>query len=203
MVSAIDSAPEAKAWPGTAPPGHKRPAAVLVPLYERDGEPIIVLTRRSMTMSSHQGDVSFPGGRLEEGESAIDAALRETNEEIALELSQVSVIGELDHLQTIASSAGITPIVGLIDGLPDLRPQPSEVDEILHVPVADLLKPDIYHEELWDWEGAPRPLWFFDLGEDTVWGATAAILRNLLSLSVGVRRGHPYARRPGWLDQPD
>jgi 8-oxo-dGTP pyrophosphatase MutT (NUDIX family) len=175
---------------------HRHPSAVLVPLYEREGEPHVILTRRAWHLRNHKGEVSFPGGRLEDGETIVEAALREAAEETALDPDLVEVVGELDHLVTFSSGASIAPVVGVIDGEPELAPFPGEVDAVLHVPIAELLEPHHFREELWDWEGSARPLWFFELEGDTVWGATAAILRNLLALSTGVRSGPPYARRP-------
>jgi 8-oxo-dGTP pyrophosphatase MutT (NUDIX family) len=193
-VSLVRAAPDPMAWIGTAPPMHQHPSAVLVPLYEHDGEPYVVLTRRAWHLRNHQGEVCFPGGRLEPDETTLDAALREAAEETALDPGLVEVVGELDHLVTFSSGASIAPVVGIVAGRPELAPYPGEVDAVLHVPVAELLDPEVYREELWDWEGIARPLWFFELVGDTVWGATAAILRNLLALSTGVRGGAPYAR---------
>ena len=182
LVAAVRGAPPPRPWPGSAPPGQRRESAVLVPLYEHEGEPFVVLTRRSWELRSHQGEVSFPGGVIEPGESARDAALREAHEEIALDPSTVDVVGELDHLATFSSRAMIMPFVGVLAGRPQLTPSPHEVDAVLHVPIAELLLPEIYREERWGWEDTLRPLSFFDLVGDTVWGATAAILRHLLTL---------------------
>lgn len=195
IVNLVRDAPEPVAWVGTAPPTHRRPSAVLVPLYEHEGEPYVILTRRAWHLRNHQGEVSFPGGRLDPGETIHEAALREADEEIALDSSSAEVVGELDHLVTFTSGASIAPVVAVLPGQPDLIPSPAEVDAILHVRLHEFLALDVYREELWDWEGVARPLWFFELLGDTVWGATAAILRNLLALSTGVRSGPPYAGR--------
>jgi 8-oxo-dGTP pyrophosphatase MutT (NUDIX family) len=175
-----------------------RAAAVLAPLYD-DGDgagPRVVLTRRTWTMRSHRGEVSFPGGRAEPGESPEQAARREAQEEIDLDPASVEVIGELDHLTTVTSGSFVVPLVGVLPGRPATRPNPAEVDAILHVPVVELLDPAIYREEVWRFpDGSDRPIYFFELVGDTLWGATAAMLRQLLGMVTGTvgrgQLGHP------------
>ncbi|MGH9139408.1 MAG: NUDIX hydrolase [Acidimicrobiales bacterium] len=177
------------------------PSGVLAPFYEDDGELYVLLTRRSWGLRSHTGEVSFPGGRADDGESAVDAALRESAEEIGLARTDVEVLGELDHLMTVTSSSFIVPLVGVLPGghPTDLTANPAEVDAVLHVPVAELLLDEVFREELWDFgpsagaSGAWRSIYFFELFGDTVWGATAAMLRQLLSLLLGLDAGidHP------------
>lgn len=158
-----------------------RPAAVLLPLFEEDGEARIVMTRRAATLRSHTGEVAFPGGRIEEGESVIEAALREAQEEVALDPDAVEIIGELTPLSTLSATSGITPVVGLLSVRPLLVPDPTEVEHIFDVALADLLADDIFTEERWDTPfGDDRPINFFHLPHDIVWGATARILRDLL-----------------------
>jgi 8-oxo-dGTP pyrophosphatase MutT (NUDIX family) len=167
-----------------------RGAAVLAPLYETDDGLHVVLTRRSSALRVHSGEVSFPGGRQDEGEELLQTALRESQEEIALDPAAVEVVGELDHLSTFSSNSFIIPFVGLLDGQPSVRPNPAEVAAVLDVPVSELLAPDVYREERWDIFGTERPIFFFELHGDTVWGATAAMLRQLLGIATGtVGRG--------------
>ncbi len=162
-------------------PSMARPAAVLCALYDEGGDARVVLTRRSGRMRTHTGEVSFPGGRLEAGEDPFAAALREAEEEIALDPASVELIGQLSPLATVSSQAGITPFVGALAGPPDLRPNPAEVEVVLLVPVVELWDPAVYHEELWALPGGGRhAVNFFDLDGDTVWGATGAMLRELL-----------------------
>lgn len=167
------------------------PSAVLAPLYERGGEAWIVLTRRGLDMRAHAGEVSFPGGRAEaDDRDLVHTALRESQEEIGLDPDTVEIIGELDHLATISSGSFIIPWVGALAELPDLRPTSVEVDGIIHVALSELMAPGVFREERWDMGGAVRPIVFFDLVGDTVWGATAAMLRQLLGLVTGtVGRG--------------
>lgn len=168
-------------------------SAVLAPLYEADGELHVILTRRTWDLRSHQGEVSFPGGRQDAGDRDLwSTALRESREEIALDTAGVECIGELDHLATVTSRSFIVPYVG---GLPPGRPattaNPAEVSAVLHVPVAELLDPGIFREERWTFPWAEdRPIFFFELVGDTVWGATGAMLRQLLGLVTGtLQRG--------------
>lgn len=168
------------------------PSAVLAPLYDLDGEAHVVLTRRSRRMRSHAGEVSFPGGRSEEGDPDLVAtALREAQEEIGLDPATVEVMGELDHLATVSSGSFIVPWVGAMPARPDLLPCSDEVDAVLHVPLSELMAPGVFREERWSFgEGIDRPIVFFDLVGDTVWGATAAMLRQLLGFVTGtVGRG--------------
>lgn len=162
------------------------PAAVLAPLYERDGEPWVLLTRRSREMRAHAGEVSFPGGRAEPGDrDLVHTALRETEEEIGLSPSQVEVIGELDHLATFTSGSFIVPWVGIVERGHEARSTSAEVDAVLHVPLAELLAPGVFREESWSFGDTRRPIVFFELVGDTVWGATAAMLRQLLGIVTG------------------
>jgi 8-oxo-dGTP pyrophosphatase MutT (NUDIX family) len=162
------------------------PAAVLAPLYERDGEPWVLLTRRSRDMRAHAGEVSFPGGRAEPGDrDLVHTALRETEEEIGLAPSRVEVIGELDHLATFTSGSFIVPWVGIVERGHEARSTSAEVDAVLHVPLSELLAPGVFREESWSFGGTRRPIVFFELVGDTVWGATAAMLRQLLGIVTG------------------
>lgn len=163
-----------------------RGAAVLVPLYEHDGEVHVVLTRRSPALRVHSGEVSFPGGGQDPGEDLADTARREALEEVALDPSLVEIVGELDHLSTVTSDSFIVPFVGLLrGGKPDLTPNPGEVDAVLHVALSELMLPEVYREERWKIFGQERSIFFFELYGDTVWGATAAMLRQFLGLVTG------------------
>lgn len=186
-------------WPGEA--SVTRASAVLAPLYEEDGQVKVVLTRRAQHLRSHRGEVSFPGGGQDPGEDLRTTALREAHEEVGLDPATVEVVGELDHLATVMSRSFIVPYVGFLPGTPSLTPNPSEVELILHVPLDDLLDLDAYHEERWGLPPMDRPLIFFEIEGDTIWGATGAMLRNLLALVTGTdwRREPPSeaAHRPG------
>lgn len=163
------------------PPG--RPAAVLCALFDDGGQCHVVLTRRSSRLRSHTHQVSFPGGRIDKGETPVEAALREAREEVGIDPDKVDVFGELSHLSTVSNPAPITPFVAGLPGRPELRPNPAEVERAFTVPLVELTLPEVYREELWTFpDGVERPMSFFELVGDTVWGATARMLRELLDV---------------------
>ncbi|HEX4902101.1 MAG TPA: CoA pyrophosphatase [Acidimicrobiales bacterium] len=166
-----------------------RRSAVLAPLFEDDGEVHIVLTRRAWHMRSHTGEVSFPGGKQEPGESLWETALRESHEEVALDPTSVERVGELDHLATISSRASIVPFVGVLPERPRLHPNPDEVDAVLLVSLADLLHPETYRSERWGIGGLDRTIHFFEIPGDTIWGATGSMLVDLLGRITAHRAG--------------
>jgi 8-oxo-dGTP pyrophosphatase MutT (NUDIX family) len=162
-----------------------RASAVLVPLYEEDGQAFVVLTRRAQHLRSHRGEVSFPGGGQDGDEDLITTALRESCEETGMDRASVEIIGELDHLETVTSRSFIVPYVGVLPGRPHLEPNPSEVELILHVPLDELLLDGVYREERWGLPPLDRPIHFFEVVGDTIWGATAYMLRSFLALVTG------------------
>jgi 8-oxo-dGTP pyrophosphatase MutT (NUDIX family) len=188
--------------------GTSRPSSVLAAFYEDVGELHVLLTRRSWALRSHTGEISFTGGAVDDGETVREAALREANEEVGLDPSTVEILGELDHLMTVTSRSFIVPHVALLDGVPELRANPDEVDAVLRVPVRELLLDDVYREEHWRFDTPPpwvppdlvtehepveRSIFFFELVGDTVWGATAAMLRHLLGLALHLDTGIDHA----------
>jgi len=183
----VDTSPRFLTSPATVPPG-SAPSAVLVLLYEHQGEPWVVLTRRAWHLRHHAGEVSFPGGRREPGDADLWAtALREATEEIGLDPGSVSRIGRLDSFVTVGSRSLVCPFVATVDQRPDLVPDPVEVDRVLHVPLAELTDPESWREEVWSLDaafGGERTMTFFELHGDTVWGATAAVLRRLLTMTI-------------------
>lgn len=162
-----------------------RASAVLAPLYEEGREPYVVLTRRAQHLRSHRGEVSFPGGGHEGDETLTETALREAEEETGLDPSTVTILGELDHLETVTSRSFIVPFVGVLPGRPALEPNPNEVELILHVPLRELMSDGVFREERWGLAPLDRPIYFFEIVGDTIWGATAVMLRNLLAIATG------------------
>jgi len=169
---------------------HTRPAAVLVPIFEADGEARLILTKRPDTMPSHQGEIAFPGGKLEPNTDADlrAAALREAHEEIGLEPAAVEIVAELDHLVTVSARFALAPFVGLLGAPPVLIPHPREVAAVFDVAIDELLDPAVFREERWDVPvdmlvgvGPDRAIHFFELAGETVWGATARILTGFLT----------------------
>ncbi|HXQ43831.1 MAG TPA: CoA pyrophosphatase [Acidimicrobiales bacterium] len=166
------------------------PAAVLVVLFDEDEEGRVVLTRRAAHLRSHRGEVSFPGGKMDAGETAEEGALRESAEEIGLDPAPVELVGRLTAVTTFASGSTIVPVVGLLRGRPELVPSPTEVEHVFDVALADLADPGIFREEWWTVPGTGAtgafPVWFFELPDDTVWGATARMIVDLLHLVLAV-----------------
>lgn len=162
---------------------HPRTSAVLAALFDEGNDTFVVLTRRSPHLRSHRWEVSFPGGRSEPDDpSHWHTALRESLEEVALEPGSVERIGELDRFVTVGSRSLVHPYVGALRERPALTPDPGEVEQILYVPLSELLDPEVYREERWRIGETERPITFFELHGNTVWGATAAMLRQLLTL---------------------
>jgi len=166
--------------PGETPPSSAlRPAAVLVPLIDRAEGMSVLLTQRTAHLSSHAGQISFPGGRMEESDAdAIAAALRETEEEVGLPRDKVSVIGRLDTYVT-GTGFEITPIVGIVEPGYTLTIDPYEVAEAFEVPLSYVL--DRRNHNRQDRESAGRVRVFYVLPYEgrNIWGATAGMLVNL------------------------
>ena len=171
-----------------------RPSAVLVALLEVEGEAHVVLTRRSRALRHHRGEIALPGGRRDGDEDAVATALREANEEIGLDPAHVSPVGWLSPIASVVSNSAIWPVVGTVAGQPRWRPQPGEVERVFSVALADLLADDAFVEERWR-RATPRPgaddegffpIYFFRVPEDLIWGATARVLVELLSIVTGV-----------------
>lgn len=175
--------PLAPAFPGA------RPSAVLIVLADGDRGPEVLLTRRSMELSHHKGEISFPGGRMDAGETPLETALREADEEVGLDPAAVSPHGELQHLNTIVSRSYIVPVVATLDESIDLAPASREVDRVLWVPVATLTDPDRYRSEHWGRPPTDRLIHFFELDDETVWGVTAHLLLALLAAHVAATPG--------------
>jgi 8-oxo-dGTP pyrophosphatase MutT (NUDIX family) len=188
-----------RAFSGGAVSG--RPAAVLVALFEEEeGETRVILTVRSSRLRSHTGEVAFPGGRLDPGESVEDAARREADEEIGLDPSSVEIIGRLNPMPTVSSHTLMTPVVAVLADRPSLVAEPDEVARIFDVALADLLDDGVFVEEWWAVPGRPGrdgnegggfPVWFFHAGGETIWGATARVLVELLCLTLELPVPHP------------
>jgi 8-oxo-dGTP pyrophosphatase MutT (NUDIX family) len=159
-----------------------RPAAVLVPIVVRDDGPRVLLTQRTAHLYDHAGQISFPGGRIEADDAdAIAAALRESFEEIGLAPAHVDVIGALPEYVT-ATSYRVTPVIGLVEAMPELRLDAFEVAEAFEVPLAFLMDPANHERRLVDFGGVRRTFYampYTALRRYFIWGATAAMLRNL------------------------
>ena len=172
-----------------APPGQAlapafegaRASAVLVGLADGPSGAEVLLTRRSWDLRHHKGEISFPGGRIDPGETPAEAAVREAWEEVALDPADVELIGELDHLSTVVSRSYIVPLVARLPGRLPLAAASPEVERVIWLPLAELVRPDTYRSERWGRPPTDRLLHFFELDDETIWGATAHMLVDLLS----------------------
>jgi 8-oxo-dGTP pyrophosphatase MutT (NUDIX family) len=167
-----------------APP---RPASVLIPLVVRGGDVSVLLTRRTSHLHDHAGQISFPGGRQDDGDAdPIATALRESQEEIGLDPELVDVIGTMPHYITITGYR-VTPVVALIERAFTLSLDDFEVEEAFEVPLAFLMDPANHERRRFEWDGQSRTFYampFADTGDRRyfIWGATAAMLRNFYHL---------------------
>ncbi len=164
----------------TAPPLVR--AGVLIPLVMRGNTIELLFTRRTETVLTHKGQISFPGGQREDSDvETVETALRESYEEIGLEPSRVTVLGELDDVFTAVSSFVITPVVGLVEGgIDNLRPAPDEVKSLLVVPVTQLLDPDVHSTETRSVGEQQYRIHYYTVGDDVIWGATGRIVYQFL-----------------------
>lgn len=165
-------------------------AGVLAVMFEEHGETRLILTRRSSAMRTHKGEVSFPGGRLDEGEDPVGAALREAFEEVALDPALVEVVGWIHPVLTMASGSLIMPVLATAAVRPHVVASPDEVERVFDVSLAELAEPGVFHEERWGIPGRMIPgtdddsfaVWFFEVAGEIIWGATARMLHELLSV---------------------
>lgn len=156
-------------------------AAVLIPVFEREGEPGVVLTRRTDTVRRHKGEISFPGGVQDRGDAdLLSTALREAQEEIGLDPEAVRVVGELDDIPTFVTGYLVSPFVGIVPQSYPWRPRAEEVAEVLELPVRELARVERLEE--WVRGGVTIPMYVYEIGEARIWGATARILWQFLSV---------------------
>jgi 8-oxo-dGTP pyrophosphatase MutT (NUDIX family) len=154
-----------------------RPAAVLVAVDRATGR--VILTKRSARLKHHPGQIAFPGGKQDPTDlTLVDAALRETEEEVGLARSRVEVIGSLPTHETVTGFV-VTPFVGVIDSGADLVPEAGEVEEIFEVPLSHLVDAANFRIEGRRWQGRRRYYYTVPWGPYYIWGATARILRGL------------------------
>lgn len=167
----VDSYPE---------PGDRPLAAVLAPLFEDDdGQLRLILTKRPDTMPTHAGHISFPGGRPDPGDDGpVGTAIREAHEEVGIDEDQVEVLGFLAPIDTVEFTLLVVPVVARISTPLGLVPSEREVAKVYMPLVSDLADADNWSHVPWNgWR-----VWYFDLGGDTLWGATARMVRQLVGL---------------------
>ncbi len=157
-------------------------AGILVLLYPRRGRLHLVLTRRTEGVAHHQAQISFPGGQMDEGESGVDAALRETEEELGVDPSSLEVVGELTPLYVPPSNFCINPVVATAPRRPPFRRSPHEVEEVIEIPVEHLLNPKNKAAEKREIRGLEVTVPYYRFRGNKIWGATAMVLAELLDI---------------------
>ena len=169
-------------------PSFLKAAAVLLPIVARPDELTVLFTRRTAHLRAHSGQISFPGGRIEEGDASEQAAaLRETHEEIGLAASSIEVIGRLADYHT-RTGFRVTPVVGLVAVPFALRVDAHEVDEVFEVPLSFLLDPANQQKHSREFQGRQRQYYAIPFHDYYIWGATAGMLVNFYRhLASGTR----------------
>jgi 8-oxo-dGTP pyrophosphatase MutT (NUDIX family) len=163
-----------------------RRAAVLVPLLGSEAAPYILYFERTHDVLDHKGEICFPGGSFEPDDAGpVDAALREAFEELALPPDGVQILGMLDDVETHVSNFAVTPVVGFIDGRPELHPDPLEVARIIMVPLARLLEPGVASTQIHEHDGKTRLIYAYTFDGNRVWGATGRITHGLIEALRG------------------
>ncbi|OGP79785.1 MAG: hypothetical protein A2V86_06150 [Deltaproteobacteria bacterium RBG_16_49_23] len=157
-------------------------AAVLVPLFHREGNCHLLFTKRTDQVKHHKGEISFPGGMVDEGDVSLEkTALREAFEEIGLKEKDVQIIGALDDIMTITQFI-VTPIVGLFPYPYPFKTSPVEIAELIEVPLSFLITKENFDEQEITRGGRKEIIYAYQYGEHTIWGATARILKQFLDL---------------------
>lgn len=161
------------------PEGERRQAAVLVPVVERDDQVTVLFTKRTDSLPTHAGQISFPGGKMDPADANVmETAFREAREEIGLDPEFIEPVGFLNDYLT-ATGFRIAPLVAVIRQGFDVAPDHSEVAEIFEVPLGYLMNSRNHEIHTREWRGAQRLFYAMPYEERFIWGATAGMLRNL------------------------
>ncbi|MFC1950403.1 NUDIX hydrolase [Chloroflexota bacterium] len=163
------------------------PAAVLLPIYYKQGQYYILLTKRTEKVKEHKGQISFPGGAYQkEDGTLINTALRECAEEIGLIADETEILGELDDTVTVTSNYIISPFVGFISWPYTLKLDKRETEEVIEVPISALLDKRCLHQETKIIDGKVVTSYFYNYQEKVIWGATAKIVNQFLDVFTQV-----------------
>jgi len=163
------------------------PAAVLLPIYWKQGQYCLLLTKRTEKVKEHKGQISFPGGAYQEGDETLaDTALRECTEEIGLPPSEVEILGELDDVPTLTSNYIVSPFVALISWPYSLKVNRWEIEEIIEVPILALLDKENMRQGTEVIDGEAVTSYFYYYQGRVIWGATARILNQFLDIFTQV-----------------
>jgi 8-oxo-dGTP pyrophosphatase MutT (NUDIX family) len=172
--------PPRTGWKPGEFPTDARMAAGLLLLYPGDRGPSLALTVRASGLRRHAGQISLPGGATDEGETLVQAALREAHEEIGLDPARVRIVGELTPVYVLVSGFTLHPVVGVTDERPDFRPAANEVEAVIEVSIEDLQDASNIRQGTRTREGIAIEYPYFDLRGHHVWGATAMILGEFI-----------------------
>lgn len=158
-------------------------AAVLVPLFNKDDRPHVLLTKRSEFVEHHRGEISFPGGKVDPTDADfVSCALRETSEEVGVDPKDVRIVGELDDFYTVATRFLVVPFVGYIPHPYEFTPSEREIAGMLQVPLEIFFDPSVRNEDVWILQGRPVEVISYRWNEHTIWGATARILKHFTEI---------------------
>jgi 8-oxo-dGTP pyrophosphatase MutT (NUDIX family) len=174
--------PPRTGWKPGEFPSDARIAAGLLLLYPGSQGPSIPLTVRASGLRRHAGQISLPGGASDEGETLVQAALREAYEEIGVDPARVRILGELTPVHVLVSGFTLHPIVGITDERPEFRPAAHEVEQVIEVSIEDLQDATNIRQGTRSREGVAIEYPYFDLRGNQVWGATAMILGEFVCL---------------------
>lgn len=159
----------------------RRQAGVLIMLFERDGEPWVVLTERTHTVSLHKGEISFPGGaRDPEDKDLWATAVRETVEELGVDPNTLQQLGAMDDYPTFSSGYIVSPFIAAVEPPEEWHASEAEIAQVIEIPLRRLL--DVGRMEVWERDGIRFPMHIFDVDEHRIWGVTAFILRRFLDI---------------------
>lgn len=165
------------------PDARPNPAAVLLLFYPGPEGAMLVFTRRTAHLNKHAGQISFPGGRVDPTDpSNLATALRETREELGIATEALDLVMELSPIYIPPSNYLVSPFVMTADARPAFRPSPGEVEEVLEVPLAHLLRPETVESEWRELMDGRYQIPYFRVGSHKIWGATAAILGELVTI---------------------
>lgn len=159
-------------------------ASVLVPLLCRGDDLHVLLTQRTAHLSKHAGQIAFPGGRRDDGETPVQAALRETQEETGIDPGFVTPLGYLDGYLTVTGYL-VNPVVGLVSEGYTLAPHDHEVADIFDVPLSFLMTAANRETHTREWQGLTRRYYAYPFGERYIWGATAGMIKNMGDMLYG------------------
>jgi len=159
------------------------PSAVLIPVYQKEGQYYILFIQRTERVKDHKGQISFPGGAYEEKDGTlVNTALREAAEEVGLKAGDIEILGELDDMLTIGTGYIISPFVAAIPWPYRFKVDNWETEEVIEVPMSVLLDKDCVHQGTDEIDGQVITTYFYHYGNKVIWGATARILNQFLDI---------------------